>query len=62
MGTLEGFCSALGSCPPASPPLDSLGLAKPSRALALASKARLRQRVCLARTETDLVRLMNSAG
>jgi hypothetical protein len=40
MGTLGGFASPFGP-PPATPaPLAALGLAKPTRALALAGKAR----------------------
>jgi hypothetical protein len=34
----------------------------PSRALAPPGKARLRQRVCLARANLNVVRLMNNAG
>ena len=44
MGTLEGFRSALGTHHPPNHPLAALGLAKPSRAVAAAGKASLRQR------------------
>jgi len=41
---LEGFRSALGTHHPPNRPLAALGLAKPSRAVAAAGKASLRQR------------------
>jgi len=44
MGTLKGFAFAFGPAPATPPALASLGLAIPSRALAPAGKARLRQR------------------
>ena len=44
MGTLGGFASPFGPPPAPSSPLASVGLAKPSRALASAGKARLRLR------------------
>ena len=44
LGTLGGFAPPFGPPPASSSPLASLGLAKPSRALAPAGKARLRLR------------------
>jgi hypothetical protein len=44
MGTLKGFAPPFGPPPAASSPLASLGLAKPSRALAPSGEALLRQR------------------
>ena len=44
MGTLKGFASPFGPAPATPTALASLGLAIPSRVLAPAGKARLRQR------------------
>ena len=62
MGTLGGFASPFGPPPAASSPLASLGLAKPSRDAALPAKPADSARGCLARTDIDLVQLLNSAG